>query len=128
MAGPRLSAVVVLVPDYAAGIAFFTGVLGFALLEDTDLGGGKRWVRVGPPGGGSDILLARATDTRQQAAIGQQTGGRVGFFLHTDDFARDRAAWLARGLSFLEEPRREAYGTVAQFIDPWGNRWDLIGP
>ncbi len=128
MAGARLSAVVVLVPDYAAGIAFFTGVLGFALLEDTDLGGGKRWVRVGPPGGGSDILLARASGDAQQAAIGRQTGGRVGFFLHTDDFARDHAAWLARGLVFLEEPRHEAYGTVAQFTDPWGNRWDLIGP
>lgn len=128
MAGARLSAVVVLVPDYAAGIAFFTGVLGFSLLEDTDLGGGKRWVRVGPPGGGSDILLARASGDAQQAAIGRQTGGRVGFFLHTDDFARDHTAWLARGLVFLEEPRHEAYGTVAQFTDPWGNRWDLIGP
>lgn len=128
MAGARLSAAVVLVPDYGAGIAFFTGVLGFALLEDTDLGGGKRWVRVGPPGGGSDILLARASGDEQQAAIGRQTGGRVGFFLHTDDFARDHAAWLARGLTFLEEPRHETYGTVAQFIDPWGNRWDLIGP
>lgn len=128
MAGARLSSVVVLVPDYASGIAFFTDILGFSLLEDTDLGGGKRWVRVGPPGGGSDILLARASDGRQQAAIGQQTGGRVGFFLHTDDFARDHALWHARGLQFLEEPRHEAYGMVAQFADPWGNRWDLIGP
>lgn len=128
MTGARLNSVVVLVPDYAAGIAFFTTVLGFHLLEDSDLGGGKRWVRVGAPGGGSDILLARASGDRQQAALGEQTGGRVGFFLHTDDFARDHASWSARGLMFLEEPRHESYGTVAQFSDPWGNRWDLIGP
>ena len=115
-----------LVPDYDAGIAYFVGRLGFALIEDTDLGGGKRWVRVGHPGAQTDILLARAVGPEQQAAIGRQGGGRVWLFLETDDFARDHAACTAAGVVFEEPPRTEPYGTVAVFNDPFGNRWDLI--
>ena len=100
-------------------------------MEDTPLGGGKRFVRVAPnsaPAGGTALLLARADGAAQQAAIGNQTGGRVGFFLETGDFARDHAAFVAAGVRFLEEPRHEVYGTVAVFADPFGNRWDLIEP
>jgi catechol 2,3-dioxygenase-like lactoylglutathione lyase family enzyme len=122
----RLSAVALLVPDYEAGIAFFVGRLGFALLEDTDLGGGKRWVRIGHPGAQTDILLARAVGPQQQAAIGNQGGGRVWLFLETDDFERDFAAFTAAGVTFEQPPRQEAYGQVAVFCDPFGNRWDLI--
>ncbi len=121
----RISAVALIVPDYDEGIAFYVGTLGFSLLEDSDQGGGKRWVLVAPENG-TALLLARAVGDRQQAAIGNQTGGRVGFFLETDDFARDHAAMVANGVQFEEEPRHEAYGTVAVFQDPWGNRWDLI--
>ncbi len=118
-----------LVPNYDEGIAFFTEALGFELVEDTPLGGGKRWVLVRPSGGnGASLLIAEATDDAQRAAIGRQTGGRVGFFLHTDNFARDHRQMLDRGVEFLEEPRFEAYGTVAVFRDPFGNSWDLIEP
>lgn len=121
----RLSAVAVLVPDYDAGLAFFVGQLGFTLIEDTDLGGGKRWVRIGHQGAQTDILLARAVGA-QRDAIGRQGGGRVWLFLETDDFARDHAAWTAAGVAFDTAPRLEPYGTVAVFTDPFGNRWDLI--
>ena len=121
----RLALLSVLVPDYDAGIAFFVGVLGFDLLEDTALGDGKRWVRVAPTGGGTAFLLAKAVGD-QRAHIGRQGGGRVWLFLETDDFARDHAALTARGLAFQEAPRHEPYGTVAVFADPFGNRWDLI--
>jgi catechol 2,3-dioxygenase-like lactoylglutathione lyase family enzyme len=124
----RIAAVALLVEDYDAAIDFYVGRLGFRLLEDTDLGGGKRWVAVAPPGGGVTLLLARAVGPEQRARIGDQTGGRVGFFLETDDFARDHAACLARGVRFLEAPRHEPYGTVAVFADLYGNRWDLIEP
>ncbi|KLE34925.1 VOC family protein [Aurantiacibacter luteus] len=113
------------VPDYDEAIEFFTAALGFMLEEDTDLGDGKRWVVVGGDGGGK-LLLARATNEAQSAAVGSQTGGRVGWFVHTSDFAASHAQLLAHGASFVEEPRHEAYGTVAVFTDPWGNRWDLI--
>ena len=116
-----------LVPEYEEGIAFYVRALGFDLVEDTNLGGGKRWVVVGAPGGGK-LLLARATDDGQRAAIGNQTGGRVGFFLHTDDFAATHARMLEHGIQFAEEPRTEPYGTVAVFTDPFGNGWDLIEP
>ena len=121
----RLSAVALLVPDYDEALAFFVGRLGFALIEDTDMGAGKRWVRVGHPGAQTDLLLARAVGD-QRAAIGQQGGGRVWLFLETQDFARDHAAWVAAGVDFEGPPRHEPYGTVAVFRDPWGNRWDLI--
>jgi catechol 2,3-dioxygenase-like lactoylglutathione lyase family enzyme len=116
-----------LVADYDDAIAFYVGALGFSLLEDTPLGGGKRWVRVGPASG-TALLLARADGAEQTARIGDQTGGRVFLFLETDDFARDHALFSARGVRFLEAPRTEAYGTVAVFEDLYGNRWDLIEP
>ena len=121
----HLALIALLVPEYDEGIAFFTEVLGFDLLEDSDQGGGKRWVRVAPRGGQTAFLLARAVGA-QRAAIGQQGGGRVWLFLQTDDFARDHARYVAAGLAFEEAPRVEDYGTVAVFRDPWGNRWDLI--
>ena len=126
----RLALVTLVVPDYDAAIAFYVGSLGFDLLSDADLGGGKRWVTVAPPGtrGGAGFLLARADGEDQSRAIGCQTGGRVAFFLETDDFARDHAAMLAQGVTFEEPPRHERYGTVAVWRDPWGNRWDLLEP
>ncbi|MGQ0564757.1 MAG: VOC family protein [Gemmobacter sp.] len=114
-----------LVPDYDAGIAFFVGGLGFALLEDIDQGR-KRWVRVAPAGGGVALLLARAEGPVQTAAIGNQAGGRVFLFLETDDFDRDAARITAAGGTFEEAPRDEPYGRVAVWRDPFGNRWDLL--
>jgi catechol 2,3-dioxygenase-like lactoylglutathione lyase family enzyme len=124
-----LGSVALLVREYDEAIAWFAGVLGFDLLEDTGLGGGKRWVLVAPRGsGGTAILLARAATPEQLARVGDQTGGRVGFFLHTDDFWGDYRAMLGRGVRFAEEPREESYGTVAVFRDLYGNRWDLLQP
>ncbi len=123
----RVALVSLLVADYDEAVAFYVGKLGFALVEDTDMGGGKRWVVVSPGPEGTDFLLARATGD-QAAAIGQQGGGRVWLFLHTDDFAGDHARMSAAGVKFLEEPRHEAYGTVAVFEDLSGNRWDLLQP
>ena len=122
----RIGAVTLLVPDYDAAIAWFTGKLGFDLVEDTPLADGKRWVRVDPPGGGTSLLLAIAANAEQAKSIGEQAGGRVFLFLETDDFRRDHAAMKARGVKFCEEPRTEAYGTVAVFEDFCGNRWDLL--
>jgi catechol 2,3-dioxygenase-like lactoylglutathione lyase family enzyme len=127
-----ISAVALVVPDYDAAIGFYVGRLGWTLLTDTPQGERRRWVTVAPPGNrpdapGTQVVLARAVDAAQRAAIGNQTGGRVGFFLHTDDFARDHAAMLAAGVVFEEAPRHEPYGTVAVWRDPFGNRWDLIG-
>lgn len=124
----RIATIALLVPDYAAGIAFYCGALGFTLIEDRDMGQGKRWVLVAPGSGGTRLLLAKAADDRQHAAIGNQTGGRVGFFLETDDFAGDHARFTHAGVTFLESPRHEAYGSVAVFEDPFGNKWDLIQP
>lgn len=124
----RLAHVTYLVRDYDEAIDWFTRCLSFALIENTDLGQGKRWVLVGAQGGGSRLLLARAEGAWQQAAIGQAAGGRVAYFLQTDDFARDHAAMLANGVSFREAPRREAYGTVAVFDDLYGNGWELVEP
>lgn len=122
----RIAAVTLVVPDYDAGIGFYCGALGFELLEDTELSAAKRWVRVAPKGGETALLLAKADGPAQQAAVGNQAGGRVAFFLETDDFERDRAAFEAAGVRFLEKSRHEAYGKVAVFADPFGNRWDLI--
>jgi catechol 2,3-dioxygenase-like lactoylglutathione lyase family enzyme len=125
----RVGAVALVVRDYDEAIAFYCGVLGFDLIEDVDQGGGRRWVVVGPAGeGGTRLVLAKAATAEQAARIGDQTGGRVFLFLYTDDFARDHAAFKARGVVFLEEPRHEAYGSVAVFQDLYGNRWDLIQP
>ena len=124
----RLGAVSLLVGDYDAAIAFYVGKLGFDLSEDTDMGGGKRWVRVTPTGGETSLLLARATTDAQRARIGDQAGGRVWLFLETDDLARDHAAWSAAGVVFRETPRHETYGKVVVFEDLYGNAWDLIEP
>ena len=124
-----LAAVAFLVPDYDDAVAWFRGALGFDLIADAPLGADRRWIVVAPPGGaGARLVLARAADARQRAAIGAAAGGRVAYFLETDDFARDLAAMSARGVRFLESPRREAYGIVAVFADPWGGRWDLLQP
>lgn len=118
-----LAAISFLVRDYDEAIAWFSRCLGFAPIEDTPLGGGKRWVVVAPAGGtGARLVLAQVADVPLAAA------GRVAFFLHTDDFARDHAAMLAAGVTFREAPRYEAYGTVAVFEDLYGNGWDLIEP
>lgn len=125
----RLATVALVDDDYDRAKAFYCDVLGFECLADSSLEGDKRWLVVAPKGAaGAALLLARADGEAQTQAIGNQTGGRVGFFLETDDFARDHAAFLANGVQFLEEPRREVYGTVAVFADLYGNRWDLIEP
>jgi len=120
--------VTLLVRDYDEAVAFFTDRLGFTLIEDVPLGGGKRWVLVAPPGGGTTLLLARAATPEQESRIGDQTGGRVFLFLHTDDFWRDYRDMRSRGVEFVDEPRHESYGTVAVFVDLYGNRWDLVEP
>ncbi len=118
-----------LVRDYDEAVAYYCGVLGFRLVEDTPLTGGKRWVLVAPPGSaGTRLLLAKAKNKKERDVIGRQAGGRVFLFLHTDDFRRDHRAYRARGVRFEEMPRREAYGTVAVFQDLYGNRWDLLEP
>ena len=123
----HLHAVTLVVPDYDSAIAFYVTLLGFTLCQDLPLEDGKRWVRICPSGSTeSSLILARAQGTAQIAAIGNQTGGRVGFFLVTDDFTRDHADMLAKGVHFEEIPRHEPYGTVAVWQDPFGNRWDLI--
>ena len=114
--------------DYDEAIAFYTGSLGFELRADTALRDGKRWVVVAPPGAVTGLLLATADGPAQEARAGDQTGGRVAFFLNTDDFARDHERMLATGVHFEEAPRDEPYGTVAVFRDLYGNRWDLVQP
>lgn len=124
----RIALTTLVVPDYDEAIAWYTGALGFSLLQDIDQGD-KRWVVVGPADGNAAfLLLARASNDEQRARIGNQTGGRVGFFLNTDDFWRDHAAMTARGVVFLETPREEVYATVAVFRDLYGNTWDLLEP
>jgi catechol 2,3-dioxygenase-like lactoylglutathione lyase family enzyme len=124
-----LAAVTVLVPGYSEGLAFFRDVLGFAVLEDTPVSPDKRWVVVAPsPGAGAALVLAVPGDERQRLRIGDQTGGRVGFFLHSGDFWSDYEKLRKRGVKFLETPRSEPYGVVAVFVDPWGGKWDLLQP
>jgi catechol 2,3-dioxygenase-like lactoylglutathione lyase family enzyme len=122
----------ILVEDYDDAIAFFTRILGFELAEDsparTNDGRPKRWVVVRPPGAETGLLIARADGEHQVAAIGNQHAGRVGFFLRVDDFDADYQRLRAAGLEFLTEPRTEAYGRVAVFLDIAGNHWDLLGP
>lgn len=119
--------VTLVVRDYDEAIAFFTEKLGFMLLEDTPLDNDKRWVLVGTPDSdGTNLLLARATTPEQSSRVGNQSGGRVFLFLETGDFLRDYQAMKGRGVRFLEEPRQEAYGTVAVFEDLYGNKWDLL--
>ncbi|XWN31653.1 MAG: VOC family protein [Devosia sp.] len=123
----HIGAVTLVVPDYDGAIAYFTRCLDFELVSDAPVTAQKRWVLVRPKGAGSTaLLLAKAATPSQTGAIGNQTGGRVFLFLHTDDFARDHARFVANGVHFLEAPRHEPYGTVAVFQDPFGNRWDLL--
>jgi catechol 2,3-dioxygenase-like lactoylglutathione lyase family enzyme len=127
----HLAYVTLLVDDYDRAIAYYTQTLGFELREDSPRGAApgnprKRWVVVAPPGAQTGILLAQASNDAQRARIGDQSGGRVGFFLQTDDFRRDHTALLARGVGFVETPREEDYGIVAVFEDLYGNRWDLL--
>jgi catechol 2,3-dioxygenase-like lactoylglutathione lyase family enzyme len=128
----HLAAVALLVTDYDEAIAYYTSRLGFELVEDTDLSAtqpGKRWVRVRPRGATeTSFLLARAVSTEQQAAVGNQSGGRVFLFLSTDDFERDYAQMSDAGVKWVRPPTVEAYGKVAVFEDLYGNQWDLIGP
>ena len=124
----KLAHLALVVRDYDEAIAFYTQRLGFELLEDSPLEAGKRWVRVAPPGGGASLLLARAASDEQRTRVGNQTGGRVFLFLHTDDFWRDYRAYRERGVAFVREPSEEAYGTVAVFEDLYGNLWDLVQP
>jgi catechol 2,3-dioxygenase-like lactoylglutathione lyase family enzyme len=123
----RIAHVSILVRDYDEAIAFYTNVLRFALIEDRALAEGKRWVIVAPPGyRETGLLLAKASTPEQESRIGNQTGGRVFLFLHTDDFWRDYDDMKSRGVRFREEPRQEDYGTVAVFEDLYGNKWDLL--
>jgi catechol 2,3-dioxygenase-like lactoylglutathione lyase family enzyme len=124
-----LAQVTLLVRHYDEAIVFFTDSLGFRVIEDTPLGDGKRWVLVAPPAStGTSLLLAEAATPEQTARIGNQTGGRVFLFLHTDDFWSDYRQMKARNVKFLETPRKEPYGTVAVFEDLYGNKWDLLEP
>ena len=125
-----LGLVSLVVSDYDEALAFYVGTLGFTLVEDTWIPGqNKRWVVVAPPGAsGCQLLLARAVGDEQTSRIGNQTGGRVSLFLYTDDFARDHAAYRAKGVEFVRDPKREPYGTVAVFRDLYGNLWDLLQP
>lgn len=119
--------VALLVRDYDEAIAYFISVLGFDLIEDTDLGHGKRWICVAPHGSnGTMLLLARAATREQEVRVGDQAGGRVFLFLHTDDCSRDYSVMRSRGVRFIGAPREEEYGTVAVFQDLYGNRWDLL--
>lgn len=126
----HIGSIALLVRDYDEAILYFTQVLGFELISDrplTDDKNGKRWVLVAPPGSHETrILLVRAASQEQKARIGDQTGGRVFLFLHTDDFDRDYATLRERGVAFTEPPRQEEYGTVAVFTDFLGNKWDLL--
>lgn len=121
----RIALFSLLVPDYDTALVFFRRI-GFECREDTDLGNGKRWVRIAPPRGDTEILLARAVGDRQSAAIGEQGGGRVWLFLETTDFDGDFARLTDAGATFESAPRDEPYGRVVVWTDPWGNRWDLI--
>lgn len=124
-----LAHVALLVLEYDEALAYFVDRLGFRLVQDTPVAQDKRWVVVAPPGSReATLLLARAATEEQRAAVGRQGGGRVFLFLHTDDFARDYAAFRARGIAFREPPREEPYGTVAVFEDLYGNPWDLVQP
>ncbi len=126
----RLGLIALVVREYDEALAFYRGVLGFTLVEDTYIAEqDKRWVVIAPSGAtGAHILLARAVGEEQSSRVGNQTGGRVFLFLYTDDFWRDYQAYQAKGVMFVREPKQERYGTVAVFKDLYGNQWDLIQP
>ena len=118
--------IAIVIDDYDAAIKHYVEDLGFTLLEDTTLTAEKRWVVVAPSDQGARILLAKAANETQKAAIGNSTGGRVGFFLYTTKFSETYELYKSRGIRFIEEPRQEAYGQVIVFKDRYGNKWDLI--
>jgi catechol 2,3-dioxygenase-like lactoylglutathione lyase family enzyme len=122
----QLALITLVVRDYDEAIAYYCGVMGFALIEDTTQSPEKRWVVVSPGYGGANLLLAKAVDEAQRAAIGNQTGGRVALFLNSDNFDTDYARLKGAGVEFLETPRAEPYGKVAVLRDLYGNKWDLI--
>ena len=123
----KIGYISLIVHEYDEAISFYTEKLRFNLIDDTDLGGGKRWVLIAPPGSGECcLLLAKASSPPQELCIGNQTGGHVFLFLHTDDFWRDYNNMQTCGVQFTEEPRLEAYGTVVVFEDLYGNKWDLL--
>ena len=125
----QIAHIAIVVNDYDEAIRFYTQQLNFTLVEDTKLSEQKRWVLVAPPGSnGCKLLLAKAANEQQQSRVGNQIGGRVFLFLHTDDFWRDYNAYVNKGINFLREPVKEPYGTVAVFEDLYGNLWDLIEP
>ena len=122
-----IASLTLVVRDYDEAIAFFTDALRFTLVEDTPLGGGKRWVVVAPAAStGASLLLAKAATPEQLSRVGDQTGGRVFLFLHTDDFWDDTTHMRSRGVRFVEQPRQESYGLVVVFLDLYGNQWDLV--
>ncbi len=124
-----LAGISLVVNDYDEAIDFYTRKLSFTLLENTRMSDTKRWVVIAPPGStGCTLLLAKAANDAQKAAVGNQTGGRVFLFLHTDNFDRDYNQMQKAGIEFIESPRQETYGKVVVFVDLYGNRWDLIEP
>lgn len=125
----HIALITLVVDDYDETIRFYSDKLGFIIIEDTYIDKDKRWVVISPEGTGScSLLLAKATTEKQRSRIGDQTGGRVAFFLHTDDFWRDYKAMIDNGINLIREPKTESYGTVAVFEDLYGNLWDLIEP
>jgi uncharacterized glyoxalase superfamily protein PhnB len=126
MMATSLGMIAIVVDDYETAIEHYTRDLGFALIEDKELTPEKRWVVIAPSALGARILLAKASSIQQTAAIGNSTGGRVGFFLYTDNFTETYQSYLARGIEFIETPRNETFGQVVVFKDRYGNKWDLI--
>ena len=124
----QLGQLTLLVRDYDEAIKYYTQILDFELLEDTEMSETKRWVRVSPPGSSCHLLLAKAANEAQEKQIGYQAGGRVFLFLYTDDFWGDYNKYTSRGVEFVREPTEEAYGTVSVFEDIYGHLWDLLAP
>lgn len=125
----QLAMLALVVRDYDEALDFYLGKLGFELIEDTPVPEqNKRWVVVSPPGSAAQLLLARASNDEQSSRVGNQTGGRVFLFLHTNDFQRDYQRYRDHGIEFVRGPLQEPYGTVAVFRDLYGNLWDLIEP
>ena len=118
--------IAIVIDDYDVAISHYVNDLGFALIEDKEMTPEKRWVVIAPGKDGAKILLAKAADDQQRAAIGNSTGGRVGFFMYTTNFTQTYESYVSRGIEFIETPRQEAYGQVIVFKDKYGNKWDLI--
>jgi uncharacterized glyoxalase superfamily protein PhnB len=121
-----LGMIAIVVNDYDSAIAHYVDDLGFTLIEDSQLTPEKRWVVIAPSTQGAQILVAKASNAQQRAAIGNSTGGRVGFFLYTDNFAETYQRYLTQGIEFTETPQQEVFGQVVVFKDKFGNKWDLI--